>query len=69
MKKFWQTLISIVRYSTVTVTVNLNPVQWRLWPYFHPHSDDVWENATVIWTGRIGWLAVSARIIIDDGRW
>lgn len=56
-----------LRYSGISVTITLNPLHWRWYPW--------WQRDVNEWAGPnertyvFGILALSMRVWIDDGSW
>lgn len=59
---------NFLKYSSIKLSVQLNPLQWRWIPYFHFGKPAEWpdENAYVIVAS---WVFLTLRVYIDDGTW
>ena len=60
-------MINWLRYSGISVTISLNPLWWRLLPWWRRDTNE-WAGPHE-WTGSCGFLFLTIRIWIDDGSW
>jgi hypothetical protein len=57
-----------LRYSSIKISFQFNPFQWRWIPYFDSGKSNEWpdENAFFI---NAYWIFLSFRVYLDDGTW
>jgi hypothetical protein len=60
-------MIKWVRYSGLSININVNPFHWKWIPYLEQVTTSEWPG--YVWEGQATWLFVRFRIWIDDGRW
>jgi len=59
-----------MRYSGANIMFTVNPLHWRLRPWWRADSDAVdWPLGPDERTWTMGWLFLTIRIWIDDGQW
>lgn len=59
-------LINYLRYSGVSIIIHLNPLYWKVLPWYrNESSEEVWTTNT----HAIGFLFLTIRVWIDDGEW
>jgi hypothetical protein len=63
----WENLINYLRYSGVSVIIALNPLWWKVLPWYRDESNEEWGSAEK--TYAFGFLGITVRIWIDDGSW
>jgi hypothetical protein len=63
----WESLINYLRYSGVSVIIALNPLWWKVLPWYRDESNEEWGSAEK--TYAFGFLGITVRIWIDDGSW
>lgn len=56
-----------VRYSGLSIIVSLNPLWWKVLPWFRDETTQEWGAAER--TYALGFLGITIRIWIDDGSW
>lgn len=56
-----------LRYSGASVIISINPLHWSLRPFYRNEHSNEWEMADKQWS--VGWLFLTVRVWIDDGRW
>lgn len=56
-----------IRWSGITVSVNLNPCHWRWIPAAGPEHNSEWGSPWRSW--RASWLFVSVLVFLDNGNW
>jgi hypothetical protein len=61
-------LLNWIKYSGISITVNLNPLHWRLIPNASYHSSKEWLDG-YFRSYRANWLCVQLHLWIDDGSW
>jgi len=62
------TILNWIRYSGISITVNLNPLHWRLIPKASRYSSNEWPEGHS-YSYRAGWLFVHLHLWLDDGSW
>ena len=58
--------MSYLRYSGASISIFLNPLHWKIFPYFRKEPD-VFSDSDH--TYLCGFLFLVVRIWIDDGSW
>ena len=59
-------IFKYLRYSGAVVIVSLNPLYWKVLPWYRNESSaEVWTTNTYA----VGFLFLTIRIWIDDGSW
>lgn len=61
-------LIAWLKYSGVSLSITANPYHWQWRPWMRLGSDDIWP-APNRRSWAIGWIMLTIRIWIDDGKW
>lgn len=61
-------IIDWIRYSGAGIILHLNPLHWRLLPWFRNETNWEWPSPQER-TWALGWLCITVRIWIDDGSW
>jgi hypothetical protein len=56
-----------LRYSGVSVKVNLNPCHWYWLPMARSEHNAEWGSPWRAW--RTGWLFLTVQLFLDDGSW
>ena len=56
------------RYSGGTVIITMNPLHWKVLPWFRDDTNPEWASANER-TWAMGFLFLTVRIWIDDGSW
>jgi hypothetical protein len=66
VKKLW----NWVKYSGAVINISVNPLYWKVLPWFKVDSDNAeWPLGPSEFTFSFGFLFLTVRIWIDDGRW
>lgn len=63
----WTNIINYLRYSGISVIISLNPLWWKILPWYRDETNMEWGSAEK--TYAIGFLGVTIRLWIDDGSW
>jgi len=56
-----------IRYSGITVRLNLNPCHWYWLPVVRSEHNMEWGSPLRSW--RAGWMFLTVRLFLDDGSW
>ena len=60
-------MMNWIRYSGITVSLNINPCHWYWLPVARAEHNAEWGSPWRQW--RAGWLFVSIMLYLDDGSW
>lgn len=60
-------MIKYLRYSGISVILSLNPLYWKVWPWFKNETNNEWGEAEK--TYAFGFLFLTVRFWIDKGEW
>jgi hypothetical protein len=60
-------MIKYLRYSGISVILTLNPLWWKVLPWFKVETNSEWGSAEH--TYACGFLGVTIRMWIDNGDW
>jgi hypothetical protein len=58
-------MLKYLRYSGCSVILSLNPLYWKVLPWYR-REDDSWESSN---TYACGFLFLTIRVWIDNGDW
>jgi len=61
-------MINWLRYSGITVILQINPLHWRVLPWFRNETNCEWPAPNER-TCAVGFLFLTIRIWIDNGDW
>jgi len=61
-------IINWIRYSGVGVIFTLNPLHWKVLPWFRDETNQEWPAPNER-TWAAGFLFLTIRVWIDDGSW
>ena len=61
-------IINWIRYSGVGVILHLNPLHWKVLPWFRNETNQEWPAPNER-TWAAGFLFLTIRVWIDDGSW
>jgi hypothetical protein len=56
-----------LRYSGISVKLNLNPCHWYLIPFAKSEHNSEWGSPWRSW--RTGWICLTIQLFLDDGSW
>jgi len=59
--------VNWLKYSGVTISINLNPWHWRSWPTLRSEHANEWGSPWRRW--RAAWLMMVVIVYLDDGGW
>lgn len=57
-----------VRYSGASLILHVNPLHWKVLPWFRNESNLEWPSPNER-TWALGFLFLTVRVWIDDGSW
>ena len=60
----FETILNYLKYSGASVILTINPLHWRIIPFYGRSHEWGEEN-----THAISWLFLTIRVWIDDGSW
>ena len=60
-------MIKYLRYSGACIIFQLNPLHWKVWPWFRNESSSEWGSAE--YTYSLSFLFLTIRFWIDNGDW
>ena len=61
-------IINWIRYSGAGVILHLNPLHWKVLPWFRDETNQEWPAPNER-TWAAGFLFLTIRVWIDDGSW
>jgi len=61
-------IIDWIRYSGVSISLHLNPLHWKVLPWFRDETNQEWPSPNER-TWAVGFLFLTIRVWIDDGSW
>lgn len=56
-----------LRYSGASVIISINPLHWSWRPFARNEKNNEWGMPNEQWAA--GWLFLTIRVWVDDGRW
>ena len=61
-------MLKWLRYSGMSIILSLNPLWWKVLPWFRNETTNEWPN-NMGKTFAFGFLGVTIRIWLDNGKW
>ena len=60
-------MYNYLKYSGLCVIIQLNPLHWKVWPWFKNETNSEWGSAE--YTCSLTFLFLTIRLWIDNGDW
>jgi len=60
-------MYNYLKYSGACVIIQLNPLHWKVWPWFKNETNSEWGSAE--YTCSLTFLFLTIRLWIDNGDW
>ena len=60
-------MYNYLKYSGLSVIIQLNPLHWKVWPWFKTETNSEWGSAE--YTCSLTFLFLTIRLWIDNGDW
>jgi len=60
-------MYNYLKYSGLSVIIQLNPLHWKVWPWFKNETNSEWGSAE--YTCSLSFLFLTIRFWIDNGDW
>ena len=60
-------MYNYLKYSGLCVIIQLNPLHWKVWPWFKNETNSEWGSAE--YTCSLSFLFLTIRLWIDNGDW